>query len=287
MKKIALILGILLFTSGIADARGCNNFICPTNPYSGSIGLSNLTGVNFLAEKIAGAIIAKSIKKESKGKYRVNLQSYNTTALKQGIFKSLEINGTDTITDNVYISKVKFKTICDYNFIEINNKEKTTTFREDFGMTYNLQFTENDLNNTMQNNRQYAEMIRKANNIGNTYKLFNIISTGAKIENGKLYYIMNVSVPLLKVRPQIVIETDLQVKNGEIVLNKAKLSTESFQFDMSKLERILNFLNPLEFALGIFEDKEADTKVEEITIKDNHIDVSGILTIDKDIVTEF
>ena len=154
-------------------------------------------------------------------------------------------------------------------------------------MTYNLQFTENDLNNTMQNNRQYAEMIRKANNIGNTYKLFNIISTGAKIENGKLYYIMNVSVPLLKVRPQIVIETDLQVKNGEIVLNKAKLSTESFQFDMSKLERILNFLNPLEFALGIFEDKEADTKVEEITIKDNHIDVSGILTIDKDIVTEF
>ena len=139
MKKILVILGVLLMTSGMGQAFTCDDFRCPANPYDGSFSFSNLTGVNFLAERIGNTLIKKAILKDSKGKYKVNLQSYNTTALKRGEFKSLEINGTDTVTDGIYVSKVKLKTICDYNYIEINNKEmlQSSKNRSEWLMHYN------------------------------------------------------------------------------------------------------------------------------------------------------
>lgn len=285
MKKLALILGLMLTINTAANA-GTYGMTCPANPYSQSIGLSNITGINFLSEKIANAIIKKAILKDSKGKYKVDMQSYNLSSLKQGIFKSLEVTGKDTVTDGVYISNIKLKTLCDYNYIALDNKNKTATFKEDFNMAYALQFTEDDLINTMQTNRQYLEMIRKANSIGNASKLFNIVSTSAKIKDNKLYYTMKVAIPLIKKRPEIVIETDMKARNGEIVLNDSKLVTDSFKLDMSKLEKILNFLNPLEFAMGIFEEKQAVSKVQEITIQNNTVNIIGTFTIPKDVVTE-
>ena len=55
---------------------------------------------------------------------------------------------------------------------------------------------------------------------------------------------------------------------------------------MNKLEKLINYLNPLEFSLGIFDDDYAKTKVQEITIKDNVINLSGIVVIDEGTVTE-
>ena len=284
MKKILLLLGILAFSTVQVQAITCDEFSCPTKPNKNSISISNLTGVNFVAEKIGNSIIKHAIKKDSKGTYKVNLQSYNITTLKKGVFKSLEVNGTDTVTDGIYISKLKLKTICNYNYIEINNKMKTATFHEPFGMVYAFQFNENDLNATMKS-PAYKEMIRKLNSIGNSYKLFNISSTSAKIENSKLYYTITANVPFLKLKQDITIETGLRARNGQIVLNETKLISDNFKIDISKLEKVLNYLNPLEFALNIFDDEYANTKIEEITIKDNVINLSGILIIDAGVVT--
>ena len=75
-------------------------------------------------------LIKKQILKESQGKYKVNLQSYNVSALKDGIFKSLEITGTDTITNGVYASSVKFKTLCDYADFSTNNSSNKSDYKE-------------------------------------------------------------------------------------------------------------------------------------------------------------
>ena len=286
MKKIGLILGLLLITSGFAHAASLENFQCPSNPYASSYGLSNLTGINFLSEKIANSLISKAIKKDAKGKYKIDLQSYNVTALKKGVFKSLDIEGKNTVTDGVYyVSYAKFKTLCDYNYIEIDNKQNVAIFREPLAMAFALQLSEQDLNQTMESS-SYGDMIRRINSIGNTYKLFNVSSTSAKIENNKLYYIMQVAVPLLKTKPNITIETDIKARDGKIVLNEAKLVTDTFKIDMTKLEKIISYLNPLEFSLGIFNGKEAATKVNDITIQNNMINISGTLLIDKDSVVE-
>ena len=277
---------LLLFLVGEAcKAADYSDFRCSSNPYAGRVSYSNIIGTNFLSEKVANAVIRKELLKESKGKYKVNLQSYNLSALKKGIFKSLEITGTDTNTDEVYASSVKFKSICDYNYIEINNKEKTTTFREPFGMTFVIKLTEDDLNKTMQG-KQYAEIIRKANNIGNTYKLFNISASSVKIKDNKLYYKLSVMVPLLKAKQDLVIETAVKVRGGDIMLAETNLVTESYRFDISKLDKVLNYLNPLNFSMKIFEKEEADMYIQEVTIKDGSVNIAGFATVDKGIMIE-
>lgn len=285
MKKILVLLGAIVISSSSAFATDCGDFKCPTNPYSDRMSISNVTGTNFLAERIANTIIKKQILKDSKGKYKVNLESYNVAALKKGIFKSLEITGEDTVTDGIYASMIKLRTVCDYNYIEINNKERTTTFKENFGMAYAVQFTGSDLNKTMANS-QYTDLIRKVNSIGNTTKMFNITSTSAKIINNKLVYVMRVAVPLLNIKKDVAIQTDLKVRNGEIIIDEAELMTEAMKFDVNKLLKLVNYLDPLDFSMELMKNKDANMQVKEVSIKDNKINVSGLITVDKDVVTE-
>ena len=285
MKKILVLLGAIVISSGAAFSADCSSFKCPANPYSDNLSISNVTGTNFLAERIANTIIKKQILRDSQGKYKVNLESYNIAALKKGIFKSLEITGEDTVTDGIYASMIKLRTVCDYNFIEINNKEKTTTFKEDFGMAYAVQFTESDLNKTMANS-QYTDLIRKVNSIGNTTKMFNISSTSAKIINNKLVYVMRVAVPLLNLKKDVAIQTDLKVRNGEIIIDEAELMTEAMKVDVNKLLKLVNYLDPLDFSMELMKNKDANMQVKEVSIKDNKINVSGLITVDKDVVTE-
>lgn len=285
MKKILVLLGAIVISSGAAFSADCSSFKCPANPYSDDLSISNVTGTNFLAERIANTIIKKQILRDSQGKYKVNLESYNIAALKKGIFKSLEITGEDTVTDGIYASMIKLRTVCDYNYIEINNKEKTTTFKEDFGMAYAVQFTESDLNKTMANS-QYTDLIRKVNSIGNTTKMFNISSTSAKIINNKLVYVMRVAVPLLNLKKDVAIQTDLKVRNGEIIIDEAELMTEAMKVDVNKLLKLVNYLDPLDFSMELMKNKDANMQVKEVNIKDNKINVSGLITVDKDVVTE-
>ena len=286
MKKMLILLGLSLFMSGACQAGEYIDFQCSPSPNKSGISFSNLIGTNFFSEKIADIIIRKEIMKDSTGKYKVNLQSYNLSALNKGIFKSLEVTGTDTITDkNIYASSVKFKTLCDYNHIEYDNRTKITTFKEPFGMSYVISFTEEDLNNTM-TGKKYAKIIQKANSVGNSYKLFNIVGSSAKIADNKLYYTMSVKVPLLNVKQDITLETDVKAKSGEIILSDSKLITENFKLDISKLDKILNYLNPLDFSMKILENKGADVHIQDVAIKNNVVNVAGIITIDKDVVTE-
>ncbi len=285
MKKVLLLLGVIVLFGGACHASNLVDFKCGSNPYSESFSYSNLLGTNFISEKIANAVLKKAILKDSKGKYKVNLQSYNVTSLKKGIFKSLEIEGTDTVTDDIYASNVKFKTLCDYNYIETDNKNKTTTFKEPFGMTFVIGFSANDLNKTMQG-KKYSEIIRKANNIGNSSKLFNITGSSAKISENKLYYTMEIKMPLLNKKQKLTIETSVKARSGEIMLCDTNLVTESFSVDISKLDRIINYLNPLQFSMELFENKGADVNIQDVTIKNNIINVSGFVTVEKDVVTE-
>lgn len=284
MKKFIILLGAMIMTSGNVFAQNCE-FMCPQNPYAGSYSFSNIVGTNYTAEKIANAIIKKQILKESTGNYRVNLQSYNVASLKKGIFKSLEIIGEDTLTDEIYISYLKFKTLCDYNYIEVNDREKTITFKENFGMAYALQFTEDDLNKTMKSS-MYNQMVRKVNSIGNSSKLFNISSTSVKIMDDKLIYMMKVSVPLFNMKQDVAVQTDLKVRNGEIVVKEANLITEHFKVDVNKLALLINYLNPLDFSMNLMKNKDANMQVKEISIKNSKVNVSGLVTVDKDVITE-
>lgn len=287
MKKFLAILGILMLcgTSGFA---ACDEFMCPSTLQLSngfSRGLSTITGTNLLATKTAQTILKNQIQKEAQGDFDVKLKSFSLSDLKAGRFKSLEITGKHIVADDVYLSMLKLKTICDYNYIVVDSKNKTTTFKEDFGMAFATTITETDLNNTM-NANGYKSLIDEINSAGKSYKLFNITNSQAKLRNDKLMYIVQVQIPLINTTQKIVIASDVNVNNGKLHLSHTHILNNYFSVDLSNLSYIINYLNPLNFSLSILENKDATLTVREAVIKDNKIDIDGIIIVLKDVVTE-
>jgi len=287
MKKLLMALGILAITTTAAIAETCD-FTCPANPeFSNGFarGLTKITGTSLLAEKTAQSILKSQIKKEAQGDFDVKLKSYSLPDLKAGRFKSLEITGKNVVTDDVYISYLKLKTLCDYNYIVVDPKNHTATFKEDFGMAFATRITETDLNNTMKANG-YKKLIDEINELGKSVRLFKIISSTAKLRNNQFIYMVRVSFPLLKTKQDIVVTSDVNVNKGKIYLTHTKVINDYFSFDLSKITYMINYLNPLSFSLNILENKDADLTVNEAVIKDNRIDIDGTIIVLKDVVTE-
>ena len=212
MKKFLMVLGIMAVSATAAFAD-CNEFMCPTSyklSNGFSRGLSNVTGTSFIAAKTAQSILKSQIKKEAQGDFDVKLQSYSLPDLKAGRFKSLEITGKNVVADDVYLSLLKLKTLCDYNYIVVDPKNKTATFKEDFGMAFATSITENDLNNTM-NANGYKDLINEINSMGKSYKLFNITSSHAKLRNNQFMYIVQVAFPFVNTKQNIVVTSDINI----------------------------------------------------------------------------
>lgn len=287
MKKLMLALGILLFSANVTFA-GCLTFQCPSNPELSNgfaRALSNATGTNFLAEKAAQSIIKSQIKKEAKGSFNVKVDSFSVPDLKAGRFKGLEITGKDIIADEVYLSYLKLKTLCDYNYIVVDSKNNTATFKEDFGMAFAASVTENDLNNTMKA-AGYNALIDELNSIGGSFNLFKITTSHVKIRDNKFMYVVQVAFPFVNTKKDVVLTADINVHNGKIIFSHTKLINDYFAMDLSSAAYAINYLNPLNFTLKILENKDADMQVEEAVIKDNQINVDGTILVLKDVVTE-
>lgn len=287
MKRLLTALSILVLCSAQSYAQ-CTNFQCPAD-YKVSHGFSKfmgtVTGTNFIATKTAESIIKKSISKDAKGDFDVNLEIFGAKDLADGKFKSLAITGRNVSADDVYLSYLKLKTICDYNYIAYDKKNKTAQFKEDFGMTFGAIMTESDINNSM-NNKDYKALIDDINSLGKSTKLFNIKSARVKILNNKFMYIVKIAFPLIGGSKDVVISSNINVHNGRIIFTQTNVMNDFIKADLSKITYLLNNLNPLNFSLRILENKDADMKIQEAVIKDNKIYVNGIITVDKDVITE-
>lgn len=288
MKKFLITLGIITLTAASAYAGCEEDFMCPSQTQlSGSFsrGLSTITGTNFFASKTAQSILKSQIKKEARGDFDVKLKSYSLSDLKAGRFKSLEITGKNIIADDVYLSLLKLKTLCDYNYIVYDKKNKTATFKEDFGMAFATSITEDDLNNTM-NANGYKELIDEINSLGKSYKLFNITQSKAKLRNNQFLYVFQVAFPFINTKQNIVVSSDVNVSNGKLYLSHTRVINDLFSVDLGKVSDMLNYLNPLSFSLSILENKDATLTVKDAVIKDNRIDIDGTIIVLKDVVTE-
>lgn len=287
MKKLAVIFVMLLMSTVAANAD-CSDFQCPAE-YKTSNGFSkfmgSVTGTNFVARKTAESIVKKSIERNSKGDFDVEIDSFSAADLAAGRFKSLKITGKNIVSDDVYLSYLNLKTICDYNYIIYDKKNKTATFKENFGMTFGAVMTEDDINNSM-NSTSYKRLLDDINTIGKNTMLYNIKSSRVQFANNKLLYVLKVGFPLVGGTKTIVISSDVNVHNGKIVLAETEVMNEKLKVDLSKITYLLNNLNPLNFSLKILENKDANLQVQEAVIKDNKINVNGIITVDKDVVTE-
>ncbi len=283
MKKLLLIIAMIFFSADFAGAVSCL-YNC-VEPYDLSHGFSRfmsaVTGSNLLAEKVAKSILKKEIVKSTEGNFSVKVDSYSLKDLKKGIFKSVKIKGKNINADGVYFTKLTLKTVCDFNYISIKDINNPV-FMEDLPLEFSVVMTEDDLNNTMQT-VEYEKLIDKLNSYGQGYGLFKIESTKLKIKDDKIYYILQVAIPFTKGLQDVVILSDLKVYKGDVDFTNTRLINKKVSIDMKKIDRIVNYLNPLDFSLNILENKDAILTVQNIKVKDDKIFADGLIVIPKDI----
>lgn len=279
MKKGILLLGLLFLGSGITFGADCN-YKC-VQPYnmSGKLStfFSTITGMNFTRTKISEAVLKKTISKSVNGKLKVDIDSFSGRDLAHGIFKSLTISGKDINIEGIQLSSLELKSLCEFNYIKYDNKGNLT-FKEDFPMSFKVQMSADDLNKTMQS-ENYKNALNKVNKYA--FAGIKISSTESSIRGNKFYYTMYIDVPFVK-KQKIELAADLKVTDGKINLKNTRLTSNSKTLDLNKVDSLMKHINPLDFSVNIFDNRNAKISVKNVAIKNNIIIADGLVIIPKD-----
>ena len=292
MKKELAAFLILAGAMISAPSYAQYNYVCAA-PYdmSGKFStvMSKVTGTNLLGTKIAEHILKSQVTKNAEGDFSVNVDSFSVADLKGGRFKSMEIHGKNVVADGVYFSTMDIQTLCDFNYIVYDKKNSTAVFKEDFPLSFGVTLSESDLNNTMKAAR-YDKMIEKVNSFGKALSLFEIESTKTRIKDNRFVYVFNVNIPILNIgsgsKYSIALISDLHVENGKIQMENPQLMNPYLKADLSKLTKVFNYLNPLEYSLNVMENKNADLSVQNVHIVNDKINITGIINVPKDALTQ-
>ncbi len=288
MKKfLSIIFLVFLLVQAQANAEDCYSKYCPVAPYPvSSNGVQNLqkyTGINFISRHIAQSIIKSQLKKETKGKYKVNMALYGTKDLMNGKFKSLHFVGTGLNADGIYISKLEAKTLCDFNSVELN--KNTLKFRENMAMSFNMEITSEDLQKTVKSSG-YIDMLNKINLSSFGITFFKLSSANVYIQNSKIYFVVNVTTPLSSRAIPIKLSSDVKVSDGKIVLTQVDFANRIKIIDLNELTTLLNYLNPLTFTTNILDNKTSKIKIDSVNIVGTKICIDGYIYIPKNTVTK-
>ena len=282
MKKILLVFLAILFTFNCANADCDYECVKPydLNNKFRSV-MSAVTGFNAIVENRIESVLKKEIFKiASADNLKIKVDSYSPKDLKNGIFKSMEVKGNNVVINGIHLTSLELKTLCDFNYIKESGKE--IVFVEDMPMSFNVEMTSQDLNNTMDNSR-YKKIIKDVNNLGQAYGGgLQISSAKVAIKNNKFYFIMALDMPFITKQPKMVVSADLKVKDGKIDYQNTRITSGFIKFDLKKFDFIMNYLNPLDFSINFIDNKDAKFKVKNLEIKDDTIYANGIIIIPKD-----
>lgn len=282
MKKLVLIFGLMIFCSSQALAECDYSQMCAPRAYDlsskGCQITSNVTGMTFLAEKIAQKIIKKELKKATKEKFKVEMKSYSVQDLLQGRFKSLKISGKNLEIDGTYLTSFETKTICDFNYIELSKND--IKFKENMCLSFALEISDADLKKTIQSTG-YLDMLNKTNLSGMGITFFKLSGADVQIKNNKLYFTIKVTSPLSAKPIPILVRSDLKVEEGRIVVTKVDFVNLYTVIDLSKATYILNALNPLTFSTDILNNKGSKMSVQSVDIIGDKIFIKGNVFIPK------
>ncbi len=282
MKKIIILLGLCLLSSTASIAANCEYSCVEPYDINGKFStfISNITGLNFTQTKISEAVLKKSISKTVKGdkNLKVDIESYSAKDLKNGIFKSLLISGENVVVEDIYLSSLELKSLCDFNYVQYD-KKGNLTFKEDFPMSFNITMDSDDINNTMKSEK-YKKVINDVNKLG--LGGIKVASTTSSIRGNKFYYALNIEIPFIKKEQKVEISADIKVKNGKIDFDNTRLASNSFNLDLKRFDFLMDYLNPLDFSVNIFNNKDAKVYIKNIAIKNNTIVTDGTVVVPKD-----
>lgn len=288
MKKIVLALCLMIFCAIPVFAQCDYTNFCAEKPYdlSSNVGqiTSKVTGMTFLSEKIAQAIIRHELKKETKSKFKVEMRSYSANDLMHGRFKSLKISGKNLNIEGIHLSSLDIKTLCNFNYVV--PKKKSVVFKENMVLGFSTVISSDDLSKTVKSSG-YLDVLNGVNFSGMGITFFKLSGADVKVKNSKLYFTIKVTSPMSKTPLDIVVRSDLRVEDGQIVMTKVDFVNVLTVIDLSRITYLLNAINPLTFSVDIFSNKNTKVSVQSVNIEGDKIFIKGNIFIPKEDAEKF
>lgn len=286
MKKTLLLFGfIIFFITQLTPVFAICNYsgFCPPQAYNLSSkkgqAISNRLGATLLSEKIAQFRIKDELRKRTKQNFNVSVKSYSIMDLLRGRFKSIMITGKNLDIDGVYLSSLKLKTVCDFNYVRFD--KSPIQFKDNMIIGFSTVISDQDLTKTMQSSG-YLDKLNCVNVRGCGITFFKLSEAGVNIKDNKLHFKIKVTSQLLLEKPlDIAMSTDLAAKDGRIVLSKIDLANVVKGVDLSKVANQLNSINPLTFTLEVLENKNSKMCISSVKISENKILIKGNIYIPK------
>lgn len=241
--------------------------------------ISMRLGATLLSEKIAQFRIKEELKKITKQNFDVSVKSYSIQDLLRGKFKAITISGKNININGVYLTSLEMKTLCDFNYVQFDNNPME--FRENMIIGFSTVISDRDLIKTMQSSG-YLNKLNCVNVHGCGITFFKLSGAGVDIENNKLHFKIRITSQLFLEKPlDIDMSTDLNAKNGRIVLTKIDLKNVVKGVDLSRVANQLNSMNPLTFSLEVLQNKNTKMCINNVEIIGNKIRVNGNIFIPK------
>lgn len=287
MKKLFLSLSLIIFLTAqlAAPAFAICDYSAKCAPEAYDLSPKNarfaskITGMTFLSEKIAQMIIRRTLRKETKAKFKVQVKAYSANDLINGRFKFLKISGKNLNFEGVYITSLDLITLCDFNYVQY--KKNPMQFKENMIIGYTTVISDADLQKTMDSNG-YLNKLNCVDVKGCGITFFKLSGAGVSIKNNKLYFTIKVTSQLLLAKPlDISIATDLKVEDGRIVLTKLDLGNVVQGVDLTNVAYQLNAMNPLTFSLKVLENPNTKMCIRNVKISGDKIIVNGNIFIPK------
>lgn len=282
MKKLVLIFGLMIFCATQALAVCDYSAYCAPKAYDvsprGFQITSRVTGMTFVAEKIAQMIIKKELKKATKEKFKVEMKAYSLGDLMAGRFKSLKMTGKNLEIEGVYLTAFEAKTACDFNYVELH--KDTIKFKENMVMNFAIEISDLDLKKTVKSSG-YLNKLNKVNLSALGMTFFKLSGADVQIKNNKLYFTIKVTTPMSSKPIPVVVSSDLKVEEGRIVVTKVALENLFTVIDLSKATYLLNALNPLTFSTDILDNKDSKMSIKSVDIIGDKIFITGNVFIPK------
>lgn len=283
MKKTLLLFIFIIFFSVPVFAVCDYGNRCAPKAYnlSSKAGrvISMSLGATLLSERIAQARIKDELKKATKQNFKVSVKSYSIQDMMHGRFKAITISGKNLNIEGVHLSSLELKTLCDFNYVQF--EKKPMRFKENMIIGFSTVISDEDLTKTMQSTG-YLDKLNCVNVHGCGITFFKLSGAGVNIINNKLRFKIRVTSQLLLEKPlDIDMSTDLDAKNGRLVLTKINLKNVVKGLDLSKVANQLNSMNPLIFSLEILENKNTKMCIRSVEITGNKIMITGNIFIPK------
>ena len=264
MKKIFTILLIAFLTSNICFAvdRYSVEYLQGKNHFS-------LT--RKIAEKSVKSTLRKALKKETGTNFDINFEGYTLSSIKRGVFKSIELTGKDVNYNGMVIPHVHLQSLDDYNYIDYT--KNPVVFMCDMTYAYEIWLDDESLNTALKD-AAYSKILTRVNKIAKPF--FVVKGVRTKIKDDKLYIITDYNLPLATTKDRsFVAQSDFEVINGKIKAKNIHIDSAYGNLGLNKVANLINYLNPLEFAVDILGSGKQKTIIENVNIIDNQVKISG------------